>query len=144
MTDPLLSFRDEFPILARTTYLVSNSLGAMPRGVPERLAEYVDQWAELGVRAWAKGWWEMPVSVGDEIAPLIGAGSGEVAMLPNVTIAQTAVLSALDYSNGRDAIVMTDLDFPSVRYVYDELATRLGARIVVVPSDDGVAIDTQR
>jgi len=144
VTDPLLSFRDEFPILARTTYLVSNSLGAMPRGVPERLAEYVDQWAELGVRAWAKGWWEMPVSVGDEIAPLIGAGSGEVAMLPNVTIAQTAVLSALDYSNGRDAIVMTDLDFPSVRYVYDELATRLGARIVVVPSDDGVAIDTQR
>ena len=69
--DPLLSFRAEFPILERTTYLVSNSLGAMPRGVPERLAEYVDQWAELGVRAWAKGLVDdMPVSVGDEIAPL--------------------------------------------------------------------------
>jgi kynureninase len=39
---------------------------------------------------------------------------------------------------------MTDLDFPSVRYVYDGLATRLGARIVVVPSDDGISIDTQR
>ena len=115
MTDPLLSFRAEFPILERTTYLVSNSLGAMPRGVPERLAEYVDQWAELGVRAWARGWWEMPVSVGDEIAPLIGAGPGEVAMLPNVTIAQTSVLSALDYTPPRDTIVMTDLDFPSVR-----------------------------
>ena len=142
--DPLLSFRAEFPILERTTYLVSNSLGAMPRGVPERLAEYVDQWAELGVRAWAKGWWTMPVTVGDEIAPLIGAGQGEVAMLPNVTIAQTSVLSALDYTPPRDTIVMTELDFPSVRYVYDELATRLGARIVVVPSDDGVSIDTQR
>jgi kynureninase len=142
--DPLLSFRAEFPILERTTYLVSNSLGAMPRGVPERLAEYVDQWAELGVRAWAKGWWTMPVTVGDEIAPLIGAGQGEVAMLPNVTIAQTSVLSALDYTPTRDTIVMTELDFPSVRYVYDELATRLGARIVVVPSDDGVSIDTQR
>jgi len=144
VTDPLLAFRAEFPILERTTYLVSNSLGAMPRGVPERLAEYVDQWAELGVRAWARGWWEMPVSVGDEIAPLIGAGPGDVAMLPNVTIAQTAVLSALDYSPPRDTIVMTDLDFPSVRYVYDGLATRLGARIVVVPSDDGISIDTQR
>src|SRR5262245_31027183 len=99
--DPLLSFRAEFPILESTTYLVSNSLGAMPRGVPERLAEYVDQWAELGVRAWAKGWWDMPVAVGNEIAPLIGAGAGEVAMLPNVTIAQTSVLSALDYSGGR-------------------------------------------
>jgi kynureninase len=144
VTDPLLQFRPEFPILERTTYLVSNSLGAMPRGVPERLAEYVDQWAEHGVRAWARGWWEMPVKVGDEIAPLIGADAGEIAMLPNVTIAQTAVLSALDYDKGRDTIVMTELDFPSVRYVYDELATRLGARIVVVPSDDGVGIDAQR
>jgi kynureninase len=142
--DPLLSFRAEFPILERTTYLVSNSLGAMPRGVPDQLAEYVDQWAELGVRAWASGWWDMPVAVGNEIAPLIGASPGEVAMLPNVTIAQTSVLSALEYSGGRDTIVMTELDFPSVRYVYDGLATRLGARIHVVPSDDGVGIDTQR
>lgn len=144
MTDPLLAFRAEFPILERTTYLVSNSLGAMPRGVPERLAQYVDEWAERGVRAWAAGWWEMPVTIGDEIAPLIGAGPGEIAMLPNVTIAQTSVLSALDYSAPRDTIVMTDLDFPSVRYVYDHLATRLGAHIVVVPSDDGIGIDTQR
>jgi kynureninase len=144
VNDPLLQFRAEFPILERSTYLVSNSLGAMPRAVPDRLAEYAQQWSELGVRAWAKGWWEMPVSVGNEIAPLMNADPGQIAMLPNVTIAQTAVLSALDYSNGRDTIVMTDLDFPSVRYVYDELATRLGARIVVVPSDDGISIDLQR
>ncbi len=144
MTDPLLAFRTEFPILERSTYLVSNSLGAMPRTVSERLAEYAEQWEELGVRAWAKGWWEMPISVGNEIAPLINADPGQIAMLPNVTIAQTAVLTALDYTKGRDTIVMTDLDFPSVRYVYDQLATRLGARIVVVPSDDGVSIDLQR
>ena len=86
----------------------------------------------------------MPVSVGDEIAPLIGAGTGEVAMLPNVTIAQTAVLSAFSYAPPRDTIVMTALDFPSVRYVYEGLATRLGARIVLVPSDDGISVDTQR
>ena len=144
MSDPLLQFRSEFPILERSTYLVSNSLGAMPRGVPDRLADYVDQWAELGVRAWANGWWEMPVTVGDEIAPLIGAAPGEVAMLPNVTIAQTSVLSAVPYTAERDKIVMTELDFPSVRYVYDQLATRLGARIEVVSSDDGIGIDTQR
>ena len=143
MTDPLLRFRDEFPILGTTNYLVSNSLGAMPRAVPARLAEYAEQWATRGVRAWADGWWGMPVSVGDEIAPLIGAGAGEVAMVPNVSIAQAQVLSALDYSGGRDTIVMTELDFPSVRYVYDALATRLGARIVVVKSDDGMAIDEE-
>ncbi len=144
MSDPLLRFREEFPILGTTTYLVSNSLGAMPRSVPARLAEYAQQWATLGVRAWAQGWWEMPVSVGDEIAPLIGAGAGEVAMVPNVSVGQAQVLSALDYGNGRDTIVMTALDFPSVRYVYDELAARLGARIVVVPSDDGISMSEER
>ena len=144
MTDSLLAFRGEFPILERTTYLVSNSLGAMPRAVPDRLAEYVDEWAELGVRAWAHGWWTKPLEVGDEIAPLIGAGPGQVVMVPNVTIGQATVLSALDYTSPRDTIVMTALDFPSVRYVYDQLATRLGARIVVVPSEDGIGIDLER
>lgn len=142
--DPLLRLRGEFPILDRCTYLVSNSLGAMPRGVPGRLADYAALWDELGVRAWAREWWELPVSVGDGIAPLIGAAAGEVAMLPNVTIAQTAVLSSLSYERPRDEIVMTALDFPSVRYVFDGLATRLGARITVVPSDDGIGIDPQR
>ncbi|HTL94466.1 MAG TPA: aminotransferase class V-fold PLP-dependent enzyme [Gemmatimonadaceae bacterium] len=144
MTDALLAYRSEFPILDRVTYLVSNSLGAMPRAVPERLAEYADAWNRRGVRAWADGWWAMPLTVGDEIAPLLGAGPGEVAMFPNVTLAQAAVLSAVDYTPPRDTIVMTGLDFPSVRYVYDELAARLGARIVTVPSDDGIGIDTAR
>ena len=144
MTDPLLRFRSEFPILDSTTYLVSNSLGAMPRAVPERLLEYANEWATRGVRAWAQGWWEMPVAVGDEIAPLIGAWPGEVAMVPTVSGAQAQVLSALEYSPGRDAIVMSALDFPSVRYVYDGLATRLGARIVVVPSEDGMGVEEDR
>ena len=142
--DPLLAFRAEFPILERSTYLVSNSLGAMPRAVPERLAEYVDQWAELGVRAWASGWWEMPLRVGDEIAPLLGAGPGEVVMAPTVSLAQAAVLSALDYTPSRNTIVMTALDFPSVRYVFEQMAPRFGARVVVVPSDDGITVDEDR
>ena len=142
--DPLLAFRPEFPILEHTTYLVSNSLGAMPRAVPERLAEYAKQWGELGVRAWAGGWWSMPLAVGDEIAPLIGAGPGELAMVPTVSFAQAVVLSALEYEQPRDTIVMTALDFPSVRYVVDHLAPRLGARVVVVPSDDGIGVDEDR
>ena len=144
VSDPLLRFREEFPILARSTYLVSNSLGAMPRAVPERLAEYTEAWATWGVRAWARGWWEMPLAVGDMIAPLIGAGRGEVAMAPTVTLAQTAILSAMDFRGGRDTVVMTALDFPSVRYALEALAPKLGARVVVVPSDDGISIDQQR
>ena len=144
MNDPLLAYRPEFPILDRLTYLVSNSLGAMPRTVPDRLAEFVDQWAALGVKSWANGWWDMPITVGNEIAPLLGAREGEIAMVPNVTIAQASVLSALDYDAPRDVILMTSLDFPSVRYVYERLAARLGATIRVIPSDDGISIDTQR
>jgi len=144
MTDSLLAFRSEFPILERSTYLVSNSLGAMPRAVPDRLAEYVDLWAERGVRAWTEGWWELPGSVGNEIAPLIGADAGELVMMPNVSLAQATILSSVRYTAPRNRIVMTELDFPSVRYVYDHLATRLGAEIVVVPSDDGITIDSDR
>ena len=141
MTDPLLRFRSEFPILENTTYLVSNSLGAMPRTVPDRLAEYVEIWGDRGVRAWSDGWWQMPVEVGNEIAPLIGAGRGEVVMMPNVSIAQAALLTAMPFDTKRDAVVMTALDFPSVRYVYEALAPRLGARIVTVPSQDGIGVD---
>jgi kynureninase len=142
--DPLLAFREEFPILEKTTYLVSNSLGPMPRTVPEKLAEYARDWGDLGVKAWNRGWWEMPVEVGNEIAPLINAGDGEIVMMPNVTIAQTAVLSAIDFPRERDTIVMTELDFPSVRYAFAEMAQRLGARVVVVKSDDGISIDQQK
>ncbi len=142
--DPLLAFRDEFPILEKTSYLVSNSLGPMPRTVPERLAEYARDWGELGVKAWTHGWWERPVHVGNEIAPLINAGADEVVMMPNVTIAQTAVLSAIDFPKDRDTIVMTELDFPSVLYAYAEMAERFGARVVVVKSGDGLTIDPDR
>ena len=143
-SDPLLALRDEFPILEKTTYLVSNSLGPMPRTVPEKLAEYARDWGDLGVKAWNRGWWEMPVDVGNEIAPLINAGAGEVVMMPNVTIAQSAVVSSVDFSGPRDTIVMTALDFPSVLYMYNELARRFGARIVVVESDDGMTIDEEK
>lgn len=141
MHDPLLRFRAEFPILERTTYLVSHSLGAMPRSASAALAEYAQAWETRGVRAWEEGWWEMPIAVGNEVAPLIGAGAGQVAMVPNVTIAQAGIISALDYAPPRDTIVMSALDFPSVRHVYDGLARRLGARIVVVESPDGIAVD---
>ena len=144
MNDPLLEYRQEFPILDKTTYLVSNSLGPMPRSVPERLAEYSEDWATLGVTAWKRGWWEKPVTTGNEVAPLMNAESGCVVMVPNVTFAQSVVLSSLDFSGDRDTVVMTELDFPSVRYAYQELGERLGARIVSVKSDDGITIDQDR
>jgi kynureninase len=144
--DPLLCWRPEFPILETTRYLISNSLGAMPRAAARALAEYAQTWATRGVRAWADSWWDMSVAVGDEIAPLLGAPAGSVSMLPNVTTASAVVMSALDYAGPRRRIVMVDGEFPSVRYVYESLGRRLGAEVVAVPSPsgDGLAADEGR
>jgi kynureninase len=140
--DPLLRFRSEFPILERSTYLVSNSLGAMPRTTADRLAEYAEVWSTRGVRAWADAWWKLPVQVGDELAPLLGAAPDEVAMVANVSIAHASVVSALDFRGARDTIVMTELDFPSVRYAVEGMAARQGARVVIVPAaEDGISVD---
>ncbi len=77
--DPLLEWRSEFPILAGTNYLVSNSLGAMPRGVYDSLRAYADTWASRGIRAWGEGWWEMSATVGDRIGALIAASPGTIS-----------------------------------------------------------------
>ena len=118
MTSDLRDWRSEFPILARSTYLISNSLGAMPRGTAGRLAEYAEAWATRGVRMWEEGWWDMPVRVGDQVAPIIGAPVDSVTMHPNVTLAEAVVLSCFQPTAGRNRIVFEDGNFPSVQYFY--------------------------
>ena len=141
--DELLKWRSEFPILERSTYLISNSLGAMPRGVYDELRSYADSWAERGVRAWEEGWWEMAVGVGDKIAPLIGARAGEISLHQNVTLIQAVIASCFDFRGPRNKIVMTDLEFPSIQYFYHE-QRRLGARVELVASNDPVRLNLEK
>ena len=68
--DPLLSYRAAFPILDRTNYLISNSLGAVPAAVGPSLQSYFDSWATRGVRAWEEGWWTMAADTGRPGRPL--------------------------------------------------------------------------
>jgi len=136
----LLAWRSEFPILERTTYLISNSMGAMPRGVYANLQAYADSWAHRGVRAWEEGWWEMAVGVGDKIAPLIGASNGEISLHQNVTQTQAVIASCFDFRGPRNKVVMTELEFPSIQYFYHE-QRRFGARVELVPSTDSVRFD---
>jgi kynureninase len=144
--DLLLRFREEFPILEKTTYLISNSLGAMPRAAARALAEYAETWATRGVRAWSESWWDMSVAAGEVVARLLSAPPGSVSMLPNVTVASAVLLSALEYRPPRNRIVMIEGEFPSIRYVYQSLATRLGAEVVEIPSPagDGLSADEDR
>jgi kynureninase len=141
--DELLKWRDEFPILGRTTYMISNSLGAMPRGVYDSMRAYADSWAERGVRAWEEGWWEMAVGVGDKIAPLIGAVPGEISLHQNVTLTQAVISSCFDFRGARNKVVMTDLEFPSIQYFYHE-QRRNGARVELVASSDPVRINLDK
>jgi kynureninase len=119
LTDELLKWRGEFPILESCTYLISHSLGAMPRGTYRSLREYADVWAARGVRAWAEGWWEMPLTVGDEVGRIIGAPAGTVVMHQNVSVCQSVILSCFEPDARRNKIVYSDLEFPSVMYAYE-------------------------
>ena len=142
--DDLLSYRKDFPILDRAIYMISHSLGAMPARVYDRLREFADLWATRGIRAWAEGWWEMPVSTGDKVARIIGADPGTVVMHQNVSVCQSLIVSCFDLTRKRNKIVYEALNFPSEKHVYEAHVRAAGARLVEVPSDDGLTIDTER
>ncbi|HEV7376591.1 MAG TPA: aminotransferase class V-fold PLP-dependent enzyme [Pyrinomonadaceae bacterium] len=144
MTDELLEWRAEFPILEKTVYLISHSLGAMPRGTYQSLQDYAEAWATRGVRAWAEGWWEMPVTLGDEVARIIGADPKSVAMHQNVSICQSLIISCFDPTPPRNKIVYSELNFPSVMYVYEAHARSGRLRIETVKSDDGITVPLER
>ena len=143
MIDDLLRYRAEFPILDRTTYMISNSLGAMPRGVHDAVHSYCDLWATRGVRAWEETWWMLPRQVGDEIGAIMNAPSGSVSVNQNVTICQAVVASCLDFSGKRNKVVYSDLNFPSVMYFW-EAQRQYGARVHMVKTDDGITVPTER
>jgi kynureninase len=144
MLDPLLAWRDQFPILDRTTYLISNSLGPMPEAASDALAEYAEMWNMRGIKAWEEGWWDIVTEIGDLAAPLLGAPPGTVVMQPSVTVASAIVRSCFDWAGARNRIVHTELEFPSVMYLYSG-AQAEGAEVVVVPtSGDGITVDLER
>jgi kynureninase len=136
----LLDYRSEFPILEQTTYLINHSLGAMPRRAEHGLAEYARTWRERGIRAWGEGWWELPLTVGDQIGRIVGAPDRTTVMHQNVAIAEAVVLSCFHPTPGRNRIVHERGNFPSVRYLYQ---AQRELEVVVCEDDDEIvdAID---
>jgi kynureninase len=138
----LTAYRERFPILADTNYLISHSLGPMPAEAEHRLAEYAHTWSTRGIRAWGEGWWDMSTTVGDHVGRLIGAPPGSTVMHQNVTIAEAVVLSCFDFRGERRRIVYEEENFPSVRYLQQAQRAR-GAEVVVCPNEEAIieAID---
>ena len=143
----LLQYRDRFPILHDCTYLINHSLAAMPAAAEGRLLEYARMWRERGIRAWGEGWWEMPITVGDQVGRIIGAPAGSTVMHQNVTIAEEIVLSCFRRPGARNRVVYEEANFPSVRYLYqaqpdlevvtcqssEEIVSAIDERTLLVP-----------
>ncbi|HTU32731.1 MAG TPA: aminotransferase class V-fold PLP-dependent enzyme [Candidatus Acidoferrum sp.] len=157
VADPFLRYRAEFPILDRTTYLISNSLGAMPRGVRDSLAEYAETWATRGVRAWEEKWWMLALEIGNQIGALMNAPANSVAIHGNVTQCQAVIASCFDFSGRRNKVVYSDLNFPSVMYFWQGQSRPSGEHIespdarvqssavrVHMIKTDGVEVPTER
>lgn len=138
----LAQLREEFPALADSVYMVSHSLGAMPRATYDRLKEFADLWVRKGIVAW-EDWLPEVNRAADRIGGLIGAPSGSVIMATNVSQVQAIVASCLQYRPERPKVVYTAMNFPSVSYVW-KAEERRGAEVVIVPSDDGVTVPTER
>jgi kynureninase len=138
--DPLLRWRAEFPIVHTCTYLVSHSLGAMPKRTATCLQQFADEWSSRGVRAWHEGWWEIGRTTGDLLAPILGVQPGTISMHQNVTVAMAIIASCHTFNGPRNRIVMTDLEFPSNMYLFEGFR-RYGAEIVYVKSPDAMRTD---
>ncbi len=134
MIDPA-DYRDRFPILSTCTYLINHSLAAMPAAAEDNLREYARMWRERGIRSWGEGWWEMPVTVGDQLGRILGAPPGKIVMHQNVTVAEAIVLSCFPQPSARNRIVYEAANFPSVRYLY-----QAQPQLEVVAVEDGAAI----
>jgi kynureninase len=136
VSDELLRWRAEFPALEKSIYMVSHSLGAMPRRTVEHLREFTDLWVNRGINAW-ENWLPVVDRATERIGRVIGAPAGTMGMFTNVSQIQAVIASCLDYDGPRKKVVFSSLNFPTVSYVWHE-ERRRGAEVVVVPSEDGI------
>lgn len=139
---PHLSHREDYPILASSVYMNSNSMGAMPRAARESLGEYLDAWERDGVEAWDR-WPGVIDETADGIARFFGGAPGHTALNQNVAFFQASIASTIDFSGPRNKVITEALMFPNVIYVWERFAS-LGARLHLVPSDDGMHVPTER
>ena len=136
------ALRARFAIPPGEAYLVNHSLGAMPRAVNEGFATWAGLWAERGVSAWSD-WLPYATATANTVGAIIGAPPGTVVMGANVSSLAASVASCLDFTTPRNRIVYSDLEFPSLHYLWQEYA-RLGAEPVVVRSGPDLVFPTEQ
>jgi len=142
----LETIREEFPILSNCVYLISNSLGAVPRKVRKDIMTYYDLWSRQGVSAWSQEWWDLAKNVGNRVASVLHAARDSVSMMTNATEAHWIALSTqfLKKDRGRTKIIMTDHDFPSSLYAVQKISEFMDWEVQVIQSYGRHGIDVER
>ena len=134
------AIRSEFPILGRRTYLNSCSLGALSRRSEAYLAEFTEHWHDMGASAWYGHWLDRVEDLRTRVAAFLGATPREIALLPSTSCA-LAVITESVRLEGRNRVVCTELDFPTLAYQW---AVKPEIELVVLRSPDGVRIDPEQ
>jgi kynureninase len=134
------ALRGEFPILERTTYLNSCSLGALSRRSEAYLREFTERWHELGASAWYRHWLGRVEDLRGRVASFLGTTPHELALLPSTSTALAVVTESVR-AEGRNRVVCTELDFPTLAYQW---AVKPEVELVVLRSPDGIRIDPEQ
>jgi kynureninase len=133
--DPLAAFRDRFVVGDDLIYLDGNSLGRLPKATVSATRNLVEnEWADELVLGW-EHWIDQGVAVGDKLAPLIGASTGEVAVCDQTSINLYKVASAALTASGKSDIVTDRGNFPSDRYILEGIARAHGGKVVWLNED---------
>ncbi len=136
----LSELRAEFPILERKTYLNSCSLGALSHRAMSYLDEFQERWHAMGASAWYGHWLGRVGDLRARVATMLGATPGQMALLPSTSAAFAVLQSAIE-PKGRNRVICTELDFPTLVYQW---RVRPDIELVMLPSHDGVRVDPEQ
>ena len=141
--DPLRALREQFSLPAGVLYLDGNSLGVLPKATPARVQQVVqEEWGTGLIRSWnSAGWITLPQRVGDKIARLVGAGSGELVVADSTSVNLFKVLSAALTITAADApqrktIVSERSNFPTDLYIAEALCRERGFELVLAEPEE--------
>jgi kynureninase len=132
--DPLAPLRDRFALPEGMIYLDGNSLGAMPKEAAARAQDVVTrEWGIDLIKSWnSAGWFDLPVRLGDKLAPLIGAAPGEVVICDSTSQNLFKVLSAaVALRPDRSVLILEGSNFPTNNYIAEGVAAVTGGRVTV-------------
>ncbi|MBZ5486795.1 kynureninase [Halomonas aquamarina] len=117
--DPLAGFKAHFSLPEGVLYLDGNSLGAQPTAARQAVNATLDQWRDELIKGWNQGWFDSPERLGNLLAPVIGAGQGEVCVTDNITLNIFKLLGYITQQAPveRRAVLSEGGNFPTDGYI---------------------------